>query len=192
MTIFNEDTHTYTVDGVVLPSVTHICRFFMVDVAAGARTWLRDVAADRGSRVHAYTVAADYGETPEVIDPDCAGYVKAYERFLRDYTPQWQYIEHVMGSRELGYAGTADRIGIIDGKRVILDIKTTSKLHKIAVTAQLQGYCKLAFEQDGFAAEKLCALLLDKGGTYRIYDLPFGGEFTLALRMEQTLKGERK
>ena len=191
MIAFDETTHTYTDSGVVLPSVTHICRFYQVDTIANAKPWLRDIAADRGSRVHAYTVCLDYGETLEGIDPDCIGYVKAYQRFLSDYRPNWTHVEHIMGSKDAGYAGTADRMGQIDGINCILDIKTTSKLHKAAVKAQLQGYADLA-QRDGFIAYRLLALLLDKGGTYRIYDFDFGGEFKTALQMEKYLKGASK
>ena len=193
MIAFDESTHTYTCDGIILPSVTHICRFFNVDLAANAKPWLRDIAADRGRRVHAYTVTADYGDVLENVDPDCMGYLRAYYRFLRDYDPKWERIEYIMGDKTLGFAGTADRMGVIDGKKTILDIKTTGKLHKPIVTAQLQGYSILAaYDRKPFLATKLCALLLDKGGTYRLYDLPYGEEFETCLKMNQLMKGASK
>ena len=169
--VFDEATHCYTVDGEELPSVTHICRFLSVDVTAKASPWLRDIAADRGSRVHAYTVVLDYGEEPEDIDPDCEGYVLAYRRFLKDYKPEWAGIETVMGSVKLGYAGTCDRYGTVNGVSTVVDIKTGSTLNKVAVNSQLEGYDYLLMETKQFYPEACCVLHLRKDGTYDYRDL---------------------
>lgn len=167
---FDEATHTYRLDGQVLPSVTQIIRFLNYDTAENAKSWLRDVAADRGSRVHAYTADIDMGAEPENYDWDCVGYIQAYKSFLRDYNPQWTHIEAVAGSLELGYAGTIDRIGRIDGETTIVDFKTGSKIHVDALTAQLHGYTWLAMNN------KLCdsmpkrlGVQLKRDGTYRLF-----------------------
>lgn len=171
---FDAAAHRYTVNGRELPSVTHVCRFLSVDVAANARPWLRDMAADRGTRVHAYTVMLDYGEEPEEVEPDCAGYLEAYRRFLRDFRPKWAGIETVLGSEVLGYAGTCDRHGTvrIANKRTpcILDIKTGAELHHAATAAQLQGYSHLLNRPQSDPPALLLALHLRRDGTYALYD----------------------
>ena len=166
--VFDDATHTYTVDGVELPSVTHICRFLHHDTAINAKPWLRDAAADRGSRIHAYTAMIDYGEplVDEEIDIDCLGYVQAYRRFLKDYKPEWCGIETIMGSTELGIAGTCDRYGNVDGVRTIVDIKTGSSVNSAAVLTQLEGYWKLLHKEKGFFADASEVLLLRKDWTY--------------------------
>ena len=164
--IFDEATHRYTVDGKELPSVTKLCRFLFVDVAAKAKDWLRDMAADRGRRVHEYTVMLDYGEEPEEIDHDCAGYLTAYRRFLRDYQPRWEGIETVMGGLNIGYAGTCDRYGYINDRKCVLDIKTGTTIHKVAVATQLDGYWWLLLNFRNFAADDCYCLHLRRDGTY--------------------------
>jgi len=163
--VFDPATHTYTVDGVRLPSVTEICRFLSYDRKSD-KPWLAQQAADRGTRVHEYTVMLDYGEEPEDIEPDCAGYVTAYRRFLHDYQPEWQGIETVLGSKSLGYAGTCDRYGVINGRRAVLDIKTGSSVNKVSVASQLAGYEMLLWSTKDFTADDPCCLLLRKDGTY--------------------------
>lgn len=165
---FDEKTHTYTVDGVVLPSVTHICRFLAYDYKSD-RPWLAEAAARRGTAVHEACALIDYGEEPEET-PEIAGYLKAYRRFLKDYRPDWELIEHPMGSLELGYAGTLDRYGTLyDGRSCILDIKT-GQLHGPSLRAQLTAYNEL-LPPPWHSAEYLYALKLSHDGTYQLQEV---------------------
>ena len=61
---FHEASHTYTLDGVDLPSVTHICRFLAYDYKSD-KPWLAEAAARRGTAVHEACALIDYGEEPE-------------------------------------------------------------------------------------------------------------------------------
>lgn len=189
--VFDEANHTYTVDGVELPSVTHICRFLTHDTAINARPWLRDAAADRGSRIHAYTAMIDYGEplVDEEIDIDCLGYVQAYRRFLKDYKPEWYGIETVMGSTELGFAGTCDRYGKVNGVNTVMDIKTGSSVNGTAVMSQLEGYWYLLYDEKDFYADDYSVLLLRKDGTYSYESLADQYEclWDECLKMHKTL-----
>lgn len=47
--------------------------------------------------VHEACALIDYGEEPEE-SAQIAGYLKAYRRFLKDYRPDWELIEHPMGT----------------------------------------------------------------------------------------------
>ena len=162
---FEPHNHTYTLDGIQIPSVTEICRFLSVDFKSD-KPWLAKIAADRGTRVHAACAAIDWGEEPE-ITPDIAGYVTAYRRFLNDYRPDWEGIEYTGADTSLEIAGTIDRFGTLyDGRTCILDIKTGARLHDASLRAQLTGYeCILDFS-DVFYPEVLYALQLAKDGTY--------------------------
>lgn len=162
---FDETTHTCTVDGRVVPSVTTVCRFLSYDQKSD-KPWLAKEAADRGTRVHAACAAIDWGEEPE-ITPDIEGYVTAYRRFLKDYRPYWEGIEYTGADTAFEIAGTIDRFGTLcDGRRCILDIKTGDRLHDAPLRAQLTGYeCILDFS-DVFHPEALYALQLAKDGTY--------------------------
>lgn len=167
---FDPETHTYTIDGVEVPSVTTVCRFLSYDQKSD-KPWLARVAADRGTRVHAACAAIDYGIDPEET-PDIAGYLKAYRRFLKDYRPDWEGIEYTVGDAQLGLAGTIDRFGTLyDGRRCILDIKTGTQLHDAPLRAQLTGYKRLLALDRGFYTEYLYALQLSKDGTYTMVDV---------------------
>jgi len=170
MIYFDEATHTYTVDGQRLPSVTEICRFLSYDRKSD-KPWLAQQAADRGTRIHEACVLLDYGEDPE-DDPEIAGYLTAYRRFLHDYKPEWQGIETMLGSKSLGYAGTCDRYGIINGRRVVLDIKTGASVNKVSVASQLDGYASLLWAKRGWCADSLFCLLLRKDGVYVLGEMP--------------------
>lgn len=139
---FDEATHTYNIDGTEVPSVTTVCRFLSYDQKSD-KPWLAQVAAERGSRVHEACAMLDYGEEPEE-DPEIAGYLTAYRRFLKDYRPEWEGIEYITGDTETGLAGTVDRFGTLyDGIPCIVDIKTGSRLHDAPLRGQLTGYDRL-------------------------------------------------
>ena len=159
---FFDQGHKYTLDGEELPSVTTITRFLSYDYKSDS-PWLAQAAARRGSDVHAACAMLDYGEEPET-DPEISGYLKAYLRFLMDYQPDWEGIETPLYDPGMLFAGTPDRWGHINGRRVLVDIKT-GVVHRHAVSAQLAGYELLI---GGFAPEETYALRLDKSGVYEL------------------------
>lgn len=145
-TKFDENAHTYYIDGVAVPSVTQICSILTAGKYSGGRGVI-DAARARGTAVHELCEAYDYG-TLEEVPTELAGYVKAYSDFCRDYRPEWLYIEHQMYSRQLKYAGTCDRVGMIDGKWTVVDLKTTANMDrasKLSLLAQLAAYQELAY-----------------------------------------------
>jgi hypothetical protein len=170
---FDEATHTYTLDGVELPSVTHIIRYLAVDKANNADPNMALIARERGSAVHEATVMYDYsGEIPDDFPVEYAPYLEAYVQFVRDYKPGWIDIEHVMGSSELGYAGTLDRFGVIDEEQAILDIKTSYKVDVPSLSAQLYAYEALLKSEKPALAKtvfNLYGLQLMRTGKYRLY-----------------------
>ncbi len=178
MLTFDEAAHEYKLDGHTLPSVTHICRYLSVDIDK-SRPWLRDMAANRGTRVHAYCEIIDY-DGPEGlrVEPDCIGYVQAYLAFRRDYRIKgWLAVERPIASASLGVAGTPDRIGYVDNVMTIVDLKTTHKAAKDLLAAQLNGYRAILAAPDANyrAPEPIAQMLglqLRKNGTYRVIPVP--------------------
>ena len=150
--LFDEATHTYTLDGVVIPSVTEIC----APITSGKYPPVGVVqqAAARGTRVHELCALYDMDALPDEIEAECVGYVKAWAAFCRDYKPVWKHIELPLhGEIDPGqpFAGTLDRIGEIDGRTRVVDIKTTASLDrpaKVALCEQITGYEWLADVND--------------------------------------------
>lgn len=175
---FDEATHTYTLDGKELPSVTHIIRYLAVDKANNADPNAAAIARERGTLVHQEAMLFDYTNSfSSDIDSDCAPYLEAYVQFVRDYKPGWELIEHQMGNKTLGFAGTLDRFGLIDGEYAILDIKTSCKVDMPSLSAQLTAYRSLLYKE--YSPEKwdeilekglnLYGLQLMRDGKYRLY-----------------------
>lgn len=170
---FNPDKHEYRVGGKVIPSVTEICgpltySKYKVDNA------IVEQAAYRGSLIHELTALWDRGDLEEdsTLTADVGLYLMAWIQFCHDYQPKWQYIELPLACRK--YAGTIDRIGEIDGKLVVVDIKTSSSMdraNKIALAMQLFGYWYLCSHNDiRINYEKSLGVQLKKDGTYSVIE----------------------
>lgn len=100
----------------------------------------RDQAAKRGTEVHALAEQLARGEEVDVPEP-LTGHVDAYLQFLADWQPTDALLEFIVGSTAHHYSGTGDMIAtLIDGKRWLLDIKTSRSGPFGEVALQLAGY----------------------------------------------------
>jgi hypothetical protein len=98
----------------------------------GALKFLRDApwsstkkAAARGTDLHKAAEAFALGQTPEVED-HILPFVDQYRRFLDDHRPEFLMAEAPVYNVTLGYAGTCDGVMVLQGQRVVFDIKTTA------------------------------------------------------------------
>ena len=168
---FDEAKHQYKVMGKVVPSVTEMVApltysKYRVDNA------VVEQAAYRGSLIHELTALWDRGDLEEdsQMAADVALYLQAWINFCHDYSPKWEYIELPIASGN--YAGTIDRIGEIDGKKVVVDIKTTSSMdraNKIALCTQILGYVFLCWENNlNVSFCNSIGVQLKKDGTYSV------------------------
>jgi hypothetical protein len=90
----------------------------------GARFADRDQAANRGTEVHAMAEAYIRGEdidVPLAID----GHVRQYEAFVADQRVTPVEVEVVVANRAVGYCGTVDLVADVDGRRKLVDLKTS-------------------------------------------------------------------
>lgn len=169
---FDEERHIYIFNGHPVPSVTELCAPLTSNkYSVGAA--VVEAAAHRGSAVHEYTRLYDLDMLPDEVELEVLPYLRAYADFTRDYRPQWDFIEIPLFSAN--YAGTADRIGLIDGAPCIVDIKTTANMDrasKLALACQLYGYAELAklSSPDRYSDFRLLGVQLKKDGTYTVHD----------------------
>ena len=206
---FNDEKHEYKVNGVVIPSVTELCApltysKYKVDNA------VIEQAAYRGTMVHELTALWDRGdlEQESAIASDVGMYLMAWIQFCHDYQPQWEYIEIPLACRT--FAGTVDRIGYIDDRMVVVDIKTTSSMdraNKVALVTQLWGYNELChmngiMEDSGYDVSywNSMGVQLKKDGTYTVhlvdnivhkYGIDQVELFSWLQKMNALTKGER-
>lgn len=186
---FEPKHHVYTLDGIEIPSVSHLTRFLAREVYGDCDPIILERAADKGTRVHKACEMLDKEGVVECYE-DIAGYIKAYADFRSTYNEPFLKIEEPFYKEtEYGtYAGTIDRAW----SNSIIDIKTTksiSKLHKIIYTAQLSLYA------NGVNPEaNLYILQLKEDGTYKIIPIEYNEELvTMCLKLNQMFtKTKRK
>jgi len=138
MLTFDEASHTYRYNGIVVPGVTTILSP-LTDFSRVPPHVLR-AAADFGTAVHFACELDDLGTLDEAsLDPALVPYLDAWRKFSADYEVEWELIEKPVHNKTLGYAGTLDRQGRVKGLRTVLDIKSSAKLYP-SVGPQLAAY----------------------------------------------------
>jgi hypothetical protein len=97
----------------------------------GAVKWLTDQrwqtsgkAAARGTDLHTAAEQLALGQTPKV-EEHIQPYLDQYVRFLELHAPEFLMAEAPVYNPTFGYAGTCDGVIVLDGKRLVFDIKTT-------------------------------------------------------------------
>ena len=147
-----------TESGEYVPSVTTILNAYPKD--AGYYQWLksvgeeadtiRDEAGKRGSIVHELTEKFDCGEEINLLDNGGRiGYklsewsmFERYVDFRSRFELENELIEFNIIAPELGFAGTIDRVINMNGKRYLVDIKTSNAIYD-SYWLQLSAYKKM-------------------------------------------------
>jgi len=167
---FDPETHTYTIDGRRIPSVTEI----MADLIPGwhAGEWY----LQRGQAVHACAAMIAQGLEFD-HDPRIAGQVAACRKFFRDAQPWVELCEYPLFSRMHQYGGTVDLlVSKMNGIRVgpvVIDYKASLTA---AVPIQLAAYAALIAENfSQFSKARYgIGIELRDNGSYKwsdVYDL---------------------
>lgn len=152
-----------TESGQYVPSVTTILSAY--PKSAAFYEWLkkvgedadtiRDEAGERGSTVHQLT--QDYDSGLEVSLLNNIGDIEykltewamfeRYVDFRRRFPCKIIHTELILISERLGFAGTLDRVIELDGRLLIIDIKTSNSLHE-HYWLQMAAYKKLLEEKE--------------------------------------------
>ena len=164
-----------TGDGGYVPSVTTILEAYPKDAAYFK--WIKDVGADadairdeagrRGSVVHQLTEDYDAGHEVTFLGHDAPKYkmlewamFERYVDFSVTHNPTHEIIEGNYISKELGYAGTIDRVCDIYGKKTLLDIKTSNSIYP-SYWLQLAAYSQLLVKEAGIKHDQVAILWLN-------------------------------
>jgi hypothetical protein len=152
------DARFYNTENGFVPSVTTILEAYPKD--ASYFKWLKDVGSDadtirdeagrKGSIVHELTEQYDSGIECSFISEQ--GFPKykmlewsmfeRYVDFIQTHKPTIESMELNMVSEKLGYAGTLDRVINLNGKSMLLDIKTSNSIYQ-SYWLQLAAYNEL-------------------------------------------------
>lgn len=156
---FNAETHQYFLGGAELPSVTRI----LSDMGFIDTQFFTEYARDRGSMAHLATEYDDRNELDEsTLDDELVPRVAAWRAFKRDTGFHVEEIEKTVSSDLYHFAGTLDRIGIINGQRAIVDIKNGAVAKWVGL--QLSGYEIAENKRYKRYAVQLC-----DGGKYKLH-----------------------
>lgn len=96
-----------------------------LDLIKRARYRKSGAAMARGTNLHKAAESLALGVQPVDVDKVTLPYVEQYARFLSEHSPEFLMSEAPVYSPTYGYAGTCDGICVIDGQRVLFDVKTT-------------------------------------------------------------------
>lgn len=139
---FDETTHTYKYNGVVIPSVTQIIKKAgLIDLSFVDKEVL-EYKSDLGTKVHTTTELYDQNNLDITnLHPILKGYLCAWIKFRTDYNFIPVHIELFTAHPLYKYAGKIDRIGMMSKDIVQLDIKSGTHHHSYAI--QSAGYTEL-------------------------------------------------
>lgn len=177
---FDEQTHTYLVDGRDVVSVTTILKPLTDRGYSAVNPSVLEYARNRGTAVHEALELIDLDVETEIV-PEIIPYIQAYEEWKGIYRPTWTGIEQIVFSQMHGFIGTLDRVGLLNGSELsIVDIKTSnpSKEALVSVCVQTAAY-ELAYietpEGDKMRSEyginiHRYGLFLKSDGSYRFLD----------------------
>lgn len=176
-----EAEHAYYLGSNRLPSVTRILRetgnapdFSAVDPAVLER------ARQRGIAVHAACQYLDEDDLDVAsIAPEIAGYVEAYQRFLRESGARVIDTEQAVW-HEAGYAGRYDLRAWIGGCRWLIDRKATATIGEhVGVQAAAYAEANNAMHAvDGSigTVSEIAALHLRRDGRYTLHRYVYATE----------------
>ena len=166
---FIEESHTYLLNGVIVPSVSDILHFIFPDKYKGVSEITLSNKAKYGTIVHEYIEKFENGKLDNLPDLDIYQQmsIKQYMRIKTkkdiDVLEQEKMIHF-----EDKYAGRFDMIANIKGKRSLCDIKTTATLDIEYLSWQLSFY-EMAY---GERFKKLYAIWLPRKELAQLVEIP--------------------
>lgn len=102
----------------------------------------RDRSGDAGTLIHRWVEARILGAEPPVIPVQLRPQLETFQRFEADYQPTWVASEVTVYNRTEVYAGTCDAIVEIDGRTLMIDLKTGKGVYPeyaLQLTAYTRG-----------------------------------------------------
>jgi hypothetical protein len=186
---FDPESHSYTLNGKPVPSVTQIINA-VVPKPFERAMWYgwrlakqgldpedkRTEAANLGTQVHLAFASLAAGEKVDDFDyPDeAAGFIKACRRFIDDHGPEFLASEHKTYSETHSYAGTLDAYVKFTrreytGRIARLDLKT-GRVYPESHFPQLEAYEGAEVERGQDPSDLRAVLKVTPKGSYKIIE----------------------
>ncbi len=185
--VFNEQLHTYHLDGVRLPSVTGILGIIN---EPGLNAWrgrvgneeadrVMHASADFGTRVHAACeklATASHLDYLGTFEPDVHPFAEAFNIWLSGNVREVLGCETRVASAQHGYAGSLDLCAMLmDGSSAIIDIKTSKGNYPHPKWgAQLAAYQVALLESAGIVTTRRLIVQMpsDRPGELIVHERP--------------------
>lgn len=164
---FDAASHTYTLNGRVLPSVTQILKPIGPDYSTVPADVLEAKRA-LGVAVHKACELDDEDDLDELsLSEVLQPYVASWRKFRADTGAIVLENERQLFRADLSFAGTVDRLATLQGDFWLLDLKTAADPHA-SYGVQLAGYELLL--QGGRGPLRRGTVHLRDDGTYRLHE----------------------
>jgi hypothetical protein len=151
----------------------------------------RDTAGKRGVGAHDVFEGLSTGEVPDLgdVDEQWRGHAQGVFSFWADHDPTPVISEILVGSLEHGYCGRLDAVLEINGKPILVDLKTSKSARYDSQHIQLDGY-RTALAECGYVVpEEMWVLRVDDSGEYEIVESPVEeGSFVKVLESFKMLR----
>ena len=165
MNRFDEKEHNYFIDEIKVPSVTQIIQDILPVDFRFVHPKLLERAKNFGKAVHKATELNDKGILDGLtVDEPLIAYLLAWQRFKEDFKVELRGVEIAMYSPKYMFAGTIDRVAVVNGVFTIIDIKTSSQISP-TTALQTAGYRLLnkGGLEPPWPDNRLCVRLTAKG-----------------------------
>jgi len=163
---FNADTHTYTLDGTELVSISRILEDLGLVNYSGIPESVLETARKRGTFLHeCISLSLENNLDETSIPEDYLSRFKGFRKFADKHNLETLGQNEIVYSKGLGVAGTLDWRGIIDGRRTIIDWKFTASLRK-SVRIQLAFYrylWNISHEPEEYIDDVLAVRIIPNG-----------------------------
>lgn len=184
---YDDATHIYRHQGVVVPSVTQILnivpprsRLLSVMSMSAEKRAVLEHARDLGTAVHAACHYYDEGTLRhDSVSEEVTPYVQAWMRFVSESAFDIVGMETLVLHKTMGYAGRYDRKGHRRGtkRRVLLDIKTGDP-RSAKASAQTAAYVQAELSQLGiYEPVERVSVQLHEDGSYTEHPHPLRTDF---------------
>lgn len=163
MLTFDEAKHEYKESGLTIPSVTQIISDVkLIDLSFINEDLLKE-KAELGNNVHLTTEMCDNDKLDiSRLHPVLMAYLNQWIKFKKDFNFLPLEIEPMYYHSAYKFAGRIDRVGFIEDKKSIIDLKTGMKFKSHAI--QTAGY-KLLYnfkrEKGEMAKRRYCVYLTE-------------------------------
>jgi len=192
---YDPENHIYKLDGNVIPGYSEIAKAEgLVDLSAVDGKILQE-SADFGKKFHRMTQLWDKKRLDlATLDKQLIPWLETYKRFLKEYKVEIyaEWIEQPIYSTIWKYGTTPDRLGMVNGKLTVAEIKTTTTIHP-AVRLQLAAQKIALTEQTGLKITKRMAVQFFQD-EYKVhpYDSPKDERIWLSAVILYNFKKENK